>query len=174
MQPLKTLLPGLAPIAATVLLFAAPGAAAFSFAGTAEPDGGNLPAEPAGTYMKTIVRQKLASEYDLAWQSLYPHHQLVARLETYVDCESLVPGPLTLVAVKVLRVFDERIRVAGEPRKLKTRAVRVRVAVSSPEFPLFPVTIVKTFHAIAVDGRWTWILSSDQYAYYNAGTCPYG
>ena len=174
MRPPKTVLLGLAPIAAIVMLFAAPGAAALSFAGTAESGRGNLPTEPAGTYMTTVVRQKLASEYDLAWQSLYPSHQRVATLEAYVGCESLVPRPGTLVAVKVLRVFDERISVAGGARKLKTRAVRVRVAVASPEFPLFPVTIVNTFHAIAVDGRWTWILSRDQYAYYSAGTCPYG
>jgi len=172
MQPLKTVLLGLAPMAAIVMLSAAPGAAALSFAGTAGR--GNLPTEPAGRYMTTVVRQKLASEYELAWQSLYPSHQRVATLEAYVGCESLVPRPGTLVAVKVLRVFDERIRVAGGTRKLKTRAVRVRVAVASSEFPLFPVTIVNTFHAIAVDGRWTWILSRDQYAYYSASTCPHG
>ena len=178
MRTLKTmLLGGLAPIAAIVMLAAASGAsgaAAQSLAGVAPADRGNRPVEPAGTYMTTIVKQKLASEYGLAWQSLYPSHQRVATLEAYVGCESLVPRPGTLVAVKVLRVFNERIRVAGEPGKLKTRAVRVRVAIASPAFPLFPVTIVNTFHAIAVDGRWTWILSRDQYAYYSAGTCPYG
>ncbi len=174
MRTLKTvLLGGLAPIAAIVMLAAASGAAAQSLAGIAPADRGNRPVEPAGTYMTAIVEQKLASEYGLAWQSLYPPHQRVATLEAYVGCESLVLGPGTLVAVKVLRVFNERIRVAGEPGKLKTRAVRVRIAVASPEFPLFPVTIVNTFHAIAVDGQWTWILSRDQYAYYSAGTCPY-
>ena len=171
---LKSVLLALPPIAAVVMLSAAPGAAALSFPGTAESDRGNLPTEPAGTYMTTIVRQKLAGEYDLAWQSLYPLHQQVATLETYVGCESLVSRPGTLVAVKVMRVFNERIRVAGEPRNRKTRAVRVRVAVAAPAFPLFPVIIVETFHAIAVDGQWAWILSRDQYAYYSAGTCPYG
>jgi hypothetical protein len=178
MRTLKTiLLGGLAPIAAIVMLAAASGAsgaAAQPPAGVAPADRGNRPAEPAGTYMTTIVKQKLASEYGLAWQSLYPPHQRVATLDAYVGCESLVQRPGTLVAVKVLRVFNERIRVAGEPDKLMTRAVRVRVAIASPAFPLFPVTIVNTFHAIAVDGRWTWILSRDQYAYYSAGTCPYG
>jgi hypothetical protein len=49
----------------------------------------------------------------------------------------------------------------------------VRVSIASPEFTLFPVAIVQTFHAIAVDRRWTWILSREQYAYYSAGACPY-
>ncbi len=178
MRTLKTvLLGGLAPIAAIVMLAAASGAsgaAAQSLAGVAPADRGNWPVESAGAYMTTIVKQKLASEYGLAWLSLYPPHQRVATLDAYVGCEGLVPRPGTLVAVKVLRVFDERIRIAGEPGKLKTRAVRVRVAIASPAFPLFPVAVVNTFHAIAVDGRWTWILSRDQYGYYSAGTCPYG
>jgi hypothetical protein len=142
-------------------------------AGPAEADRGNRPAEPAGTYMTTIVKHKLANEYSLAWESLYPPHQRVATLEAYIGCESLLPPAGTLLEVKVLRVFDERIRVAGEPRKIKTRAVRIRVAVASPQFTLFPVTIVQTFHAIAVDGQWKWILSRDQYRFYDAGFCPY-
>ena len=173
MRTLKTvLLGGLAPIAAIMMLAAASGAAAQSLAGIA-PAARNRRVEPAGTDMTAIVKQKLASEYGLAWQSLYPPHQRVATLEARCRLREPRTRTGTLVAVKVLRVFNERIRVAGEPGKLKTRAVRVRVAVASPEFPLFPVTIVNTFHAIAVDGQWTWILSRDQYAYYSAGTCPY-
>jgi hypothetical protein len=148
-------------------------AATLVVAGTAQADQGVRPAEPAGKYMTEVVQQKLANEYDLAWQSLYPPHQRVASHDAYVGCESLVPLAGTLVGIKVVRVFDERIRVAGAQRKLKTRAVRVRVAVASPVFTLFPVTVVQTFHAVAVDRQWKWILSRDQYAYYSAGACPY-
>lgn len=148
-------------------------AAALAVAGMAQADRGLRPAEPAGEYMTTIVKEKLANEFDLAWQSLYPAHQRVASLDAYVACESLTEPAGTLVGVKVLRVFDERIAVAGVARKLLTRAVRVRVAVASPTFPLYPVRIVQTFHAIAVQGQWKWILSRDQYAYYSDGSCPY-
>jgi hypothetical protein len=147
--------------------------AALVAAGIAQADRGVKPAEPAGTYMKEVVTQKLASDYDLVWQSLYPRHQQVASFEAYVACESLVPSAGALLGIKVLKTFDERIRVAGERRKLKTRAVRVRIAVESPEFTLFPVTITQTFHAIAVDGEWKWILSAYQYSYYRGGDCPY-
>jgi hypothetical protein len=123
--------------------------------------------------MVSVVKQKLANDYGLAWQTLYPAHQRVAAREAYVSCESLTPTAGTLVSVKIVRTFGESIRIAGQSHKLKTRAVRVRVAVASPEFTLFPVAIVQTFHAIAVNGQWKWILSSDQYAYYSAGTCPY-
>jgi hypothetical protein len=46
-------------------------------------------------------------------------------------------------------------------------------AAPSPGAGRFMTEIVQTFHAIAVGGRWTWILSADQYSYYSAGTCPY-
>jgi hypothetical protein len=148
-------------------------AAALVAAGIAQADRGLRPAEPAGTYMKEVVKQKLGNEFDLAWQSLYPPHQRVASLDAYVACESLTEPAGTLVAINVLRTFDERISVAGEQRRLMTRAVRLRVAVASPLFTLYPVTITQTFHAIAVKGQWKWILSREQYAYYSAGTCPY-
>jgi hypothetical protein len=148
-------------------------AGALSLAAAAQADRGLRPAEPAGKYMTGVVKQKLASEYDLAWQSLYPGHQRVAPLEAYVGCESMTADAGELVAIKVLRVFDERIRVAGERRTTMTRAVRVRVTIASPIFTPFPVTITQTFHAIAVDGRWTWILSQYQYSYYSQGSCPY-
>jgi hypothetical protein len=148
-------------------------AAALAVEATAQADRGVRPAEPAGKYMTGIVKLKLANDYGRAWQSLYPRHQRIAPVDAYVACESLVPPAGTLVGLRVLRTFDESIRVAGERHKVKTRAVRVRVAVASPAFPLFPVTVAQTFHAIAVDGRWRWILSEDQYGYYSEGTCPY-
>ena len=141
--------------------------------GAAQADRGVRPAEPAGKYMAGIVEQKITNQYDLAWQSLYPAHQRVASLDAYVACESLTPAAGKLVGIRVLRTFDERIRVAGLKRKLMTRAVSVRVKVASPYTTPFPVTIEQTFHAIAVKGQWKWILSADQYAYYSEGTCPY-
>ena len=138
----------------------------------AQADRGVRPAEPAGKYMTGIVKQKLSNEYELAWESLYPAHQRIASLEAYVACESLTPPAGNFIAIKVMRSYNERIRIAGESRKVMTRAVRVRVAVSVPTFP-FPITIDQTFHAVAVAGQWKWILSADQYDYYSEGTCPY-
>jgi len=156
-----------------ICISVAVGAAACATPGVTRGGGGLKPAEPAGSYMTRIVKAKLANQYDLAWQSLYPPHQRVASLDAYVACESLTPPAGTLTAIKVARVFDERIVVAGAKQKLMTRAVRVRVAVAVSAFPLYPVVIAQTFHAIAVRGQWKWILSSDQYAYYRVGSCPY-
>jgi hypothetical protein len=145
---------------------------ALAAVGAAQADRGVRPAEPAGKYMTGVVKLKLANEYELAWESLYPRHQRIASLEAYTACESLTPPAGNFVAIKALRTFDERIRIAGEKRKVMTRAVRVRVAVAVPTFP-FPIMIDQTFHAVAVDGQWKWILSADQYEYYSEGTCPY-
>ena len=72
------------------------------------------------------------------------------------------------------RVHDarERIRVAGESRKLATTAIHVR-ATGVASGPPLPFVVEKTFHALRVGGQWKWILSADQYAYYSSGTCPY-
>jgi hypothetical protein len=145
---------------------------ALAAVGAAQADRGVRPAEPAGKYMTGVVKLKLANEYELAWESLYPRHQRIASLEAYTACESLTPPAGNFVAIKALRTFDERIRIAGEKRKVMTRAVRVRVAVAVPTFP-FPIMIDQTFHAVAIDGQWKWILSADQYEYYSEGTCPY-
>jgi len=146
--------------------------AALVAAGIAQAERGVRPAEPAGKYMTSVVKQKLGNEYTLAWRSLYPAHQRVASLDAYVACESLTPPTGGLVAIKVLRTWDERIRIAGGSRKVMTRAIRMRVAVAMPDFA-FPIIIDQTFHAIAVAGQWKWILSADQYAYYSEGACPY-
>lgn len=122
--------------------------------------------------MVSVVKQKLANDYGLAWQTLYPAHQRVAAREAYVSCESLTPTAGTILSVRALHTFNERIVVAGKRAKILTKAIDVRVTVASP-YVLFPVVFEQTFHAIAVRGSWRWILSADQYVYYSAGECPY-
>lgn len=130
------------------------------------------PESGAGRFMVSVVRQKMQGRYDLVWQSLYPAHQRVASREAYVACESLIPSPGRLAGVRTLRVFRERIDVAGQTRPVLSNAVIVRVRVRSPLLPV-TIRIVQTFHAIRVGGRWTWILSPEQYEYYSTGACPY-
>jgi hypothetical protein len=151
---------------------AAAAAVALAISGSAGAHADARPHGSAGRFMVKIVREKVEGRYDLAWQRLYPLHQQVASLDAYVACESLVPSPGTLAGVRVLRTFGETIQVAGQPQPIKTRAVRLRIRILSSVWPV-PIAVVQTFHAIAVSGRWTWILSSDQYDYYSAGVCPY-
>jgi hypothetical protein len=130
------------------------------------------PNEQVGKFMAAIAREKLARQFDVAWASLYPPHQLVATREAYVACETLIPWSGSVTAVRIVHVFSERISIAGAPRKLPTKAVSMRVTVVAASLPI-PVVIEHTFHAIRVRDHWRWILSQEQYADYSAGTCPY-
>lgn len=131
------------------------------------------PARGAGVFMKMVVSEKLSRRYDLAWETLYPRHQQVASRDAFVDCESRIPWPgADSSSVRVLRVFRERIWVAGESRALDTTAVDVRATGVASGLPV-PFIVEKIFHALRVRGQWKWILSPAQYAYYNSGTCPY-
>jgi hypothetical protein len=151
--------------AALVIIVAAVGSSPASARNPAQPTA-------AGRFMTEIVREKLEGDYAQAWERLHPAHQRVVSRDAYVACESLVPSPGDLVSARATRVFSERIRVAGVSGWIRSKAVRVRVSVV-PTGWLAPMVVSQTFHAIAVRGRWTWILSADQYEYYGAGTCPY-
>lgn len=147
-------------------------AVALVAASVAHAGRGSRPAEPAGAYMVSVVKAKLTDRYDAAWRTLYPPHQRVAAREAYVACESLTPPAGTMLSIRALRTYAERIPIAGKSGKILTKAVDVRVSVSSP-YVSFPVVVEQTFHAVAVRGSWKWILSADQYAYYSAANCPY-
>ena len=86
-------------------------------------------------------------------------------------CESLIPWSGTVAAVHIVRVFPERIWIAGAPRKLATEAVSMRITVVATTLPI-PVVIAQTYHTIRVRDHWSWILSPEQYAYYSARTLP--
>jgi len=122
--------------------------------------------------MVSVVKQKLSSDYAAAWKTLYPAHQRIASRDAYVACENLAPDAGTMLSVRSLRTYNEKIPVAGKGGMTQTKAVDVRVTVDSP-LVRFSVVIEQTFHAIKVSGRWRWILSHDQYRYYSAGECPY-
>jgi hypothetical protein len=121
--------------------------------------------------MSSLIRQKATGQYDLAWKSLHPSHQRVAPEKIYVRCENLTVFPGRLIKVSVLRVKDEPVLIAGAKESVASKAVTLRVAVNSPGIPK-PVVVTDTYHAVAVDGRWTWILTKENFAEYKAGRCP--
>ena len=86
-------------------------------------------------------------------------------------CENLSVFPGRLIKVSVLRVWDEPVRMAGERDRVASKAVTLRVAVNSPGIPR-PVVVKDTYHAVDVDGHWTWILMANNSAQYKAGHCP--
>ena len=73
--------------------------------------------------------------------------------------------------IVVLSVEDESVSVAGEPERERGKAVRIRLAMRMPEATQLD-RLTETFHAVAVERRWRWILTDKGYAAYRAGRCP--
>jgi hypothetical protein len=123
-----------------------------------------------GRFMARLVTQKALGRYEAAWTTLHPLHKQVASRIEYVDCERLTPFPGLLKSVKVTRVFDDPIVIAGMTAPVPSKGVTVRAAVWTPVLPI-PVVVTHTFHAVAVNGRWTWILTPERFESYAADTC---
>jgi hypothetical protein len=129
------------------------------------------PSEGPGLFMSSLIRQKATGQYDLAWKSLHPTHQEVAPEKVYVRCENLTVFPGHLTKVSVVQVRDEPVLIAGEKKSVPSKAVTLKVAVNSPGIPK-PVVVKDTYHAVEVDGHWTWLLTKGNFAEYKAGKCP--
>jgi len=123
----------------------------------------------AGPFMLDDIRYKTDGKWGLAWQTLYPAHQVVARRSVYVACEKATPWPATMQAFELVRVRRARFRVPGGP-VVEGAAVTVRISV--PWYgPRDPIRFVHTFHLVPVNGHWTWLLSSQRYALYRRDGC---
>ena len=123
----------------------------------------------AGVYMSGLVRTIANGEYDEAWESLYPPHQRIAKRDAYVACERRDHIPSRVDEVRVLKVVDEEVEVAGESGTEHGAAVTMRLRVGAGDFT---DSVVDTFHSVAVDGAWAWILPEARYEAYRAGRGP--
>ena len=65
-------------------------------------------------------------------------------------------------------VRNERVPIPGEGEPIAGAAVKVRIVIVG----VGRVVVKPTFHAVRVDGRWTWILPSSRYSIYLHGRCP--
>jgi len=121
--------------------------------------------------MTSLIREKATGQYALAWKSLHPFHQRIAPRGEYVHCENLTAFPGRLLKVSVVRIQNEPVLIAGEKRTVSSKAVTIRVSVDYPGIDK-PVILTDTYHAVAVGGHWTWILTRGNFAQYRSGRCP--
>jgi hypothetical protein len=140
-------------------------------AGCAGGDAGDSPDGDAGVFMTRLVRDIAANRYAEAWESLHPTHQRVAPRAQYVACEELNPVVGNIAEVVVVSVKDESVRVAGEQTKAKGKAIRIRLAMRIPQGAELD-SVTETFHAVAVERHWRWILTDAGYSAYRSGRCP--
>ena len=68
----------------------------------------------------------------------------------------------------MVEVYDDPIDVIGVEEKT-SKAVTVEITVSQGEAQ---ETITDTFHAIAVDGEWKWVLPPADVRAFEQGRCP--
>ncbi len=129
------------------------------------------PADDPVVFLRGVVRQIAANDYDGVWQKLDPAQQRVATRKAYVQCEQLTPIPGHLDSVRLVSVKDEQITVVGDKGSVTSKAATFRVTISEPALKE-KVSVPMTAHAVAVDGKWRWILSADRYAFYRSSRCP--
>jgi hypothetical protein len=141
----------------------------------ASRDGGSANARPKDdpvVFLSGIVRAVAANDYERVWPTLHPAQQRIATRPLYVRCEQLSPVAGHLDSLKVVRAVNRRISVAGAGEDLvDSKAVTFEVTLSEGSTGA-SVVVRQTAHAVAVDGRWRWILSPRRFATYRSGDCP--
>lgn len=146
-------------IAAVALLLVAAGCGGSSSA--------TVPNESVGLFMTRILREELNGQWARQWGDLHPaHKQLITRAQ-YVRCSrsmgtNIATGDETY---RVLAVKDEPIDVFAVPQrdsKVVTIQYHSPVSNASPRHDM---------HAVAVDGKWTWILGKRFLAAVAHGRC---
>jgi hypothetical protein len=123
-----------------------------------------------GAFMKSVVRQIVTNDYEHAWLSLHPAQQQLVPKEDYVRCELQSPIPGRLAWIKVVRVSDARFAVGGLARRVAGKAVALRIKLVDDDSGA-SVVVAHTAHAVAVGGRWRWILPAQRIGLYSSSAC---
>lgn len=149
-------------VVATATAFATVG-----LAGSADrrPGGDPVP------FLRGVVRQIAANDYETAWQTLAPGQQRLVPEVAYVRCESMSPIPGHLVSITLVRTFEQPLVVAGTGAATHPgRAVTFRITISDPALRQ-SVTLTHTVHALRVGRRWAWILPARRLEQDSSPTC---
>ena len=134
-------------------------------------DGPTQPAADPVVFLRGIVSHIADNDYAGVWPSLHPAQQRVATRTVYVSCEAMTPIPGHLDWIRVVRAADERINVPGDRGTVTSKAVTFRLKLSEPVLDE-SLIVTQTVHAVAVDGRWRWILSPKRFGIYRSRSCP--
>ena len=116
--------------------------------------GGSGPRENVGVFMTRILREEINGKWARQWDELHPGHQRLITRSQYVACSrtlrtDIATGPEVF---DVIDVSDQAIDVRGVSQrtsKLITISFHTRGLTNALTYRL---------HAVAVHGRWTWIL----------------
>jgi hypothetical protein len=80
----------------------------------------------------------------------------------------MTPIPGRLAALEHHGVRDEVVTIPGTADATTVKGIVLKVVIDGGS----RVTLMHTFHAVAVDGAWRWYLPAPRLATYAAGGCP--
>jgi hypothetical protein len=126
----------------------------------------STPREGVGVFMTRILREEINGQWSKQWAELHPGHQKLITRAQYVTCSrgmgtNIATGKETF---HVLAVQDEPIQVRGVPQHTSEL-----VTIRFKEPGIDPLTY--RLHAVAVSGRWAWILGNQFLAALGRGKC---
>jgi hypothetical protein len=124
----------------------------------------------AAAFIKTVVRQIVTNDYEHAWLSLHPAQQQLVPQDDYVRCELQTPVSGRLAWIKTVRVRDARFAVGGLRGLVRGKAVTLRIKLIDDDSGA-SVVVTHTAHAVAVAGRWRWILPPERIGLYSSSAC---
>ena len=128
------------------------------------------PKPGAADFIKRIVRQLVSNDYEHAWLSLHPAQQRLVPQEDYVRCELQTPIAARLVWIKAVRVASQRFAVDGVAGRVAGKAVTLRIKLADDSSGAEAI-VTHTAHAVAVGGRWRWILPAGRISLYSSTAC---
>lgn len=144
-----------AAFAALVVVLAGCGGAAAS-----------TPKESVGVFMTRILREEINGQWGKQWSELHPGHQQLISRSQYVTCSHAMGTNIATgkEVFHVLDVRDEPIHVEGVPQRTSKL-----VTISFRDPGITPLTY--RLHAVAVGGRWAWILGDAFLTQLDHGRC---
>ena len=130
-------------------------------------DGRGAPSEDPAQAMRRVIRHELAGRLGHSWALLVREQRDVVDRELYVRCPNGLPIDDAQIAILGVRDQTYAVPAIGTT---ETKAVRWRMTVPQPGGE--PITLSRTGHLIAQQGRWRWTLSKQSFHLYRAGVCP--
>jgi hypothetical protein len=129
------------------------------------------PTEDLGDFYLRRIDYEFKGQFGRSWDELHPGQQALVPREKYEECRDTASDEFAGVdfkGLKVVETYKDPIDVLGVPEKTST-AVTVRITVADSQDQQ---TVTDTFHAVAVDGEWKWILPPADVRAFKQGNCP--
>ena len=105
-------------------------------------------------FITQILREEIHGQWARQWSELHPGHQRLITRAQYVACSRALDTNIA-TGKEIFRVFaieDQVIHVRGVPQRT---AKLVTITILQPGRAS---GLTYRLHAVAVGGRWTWIL----------------